>query len=272
MQTNWWLSLFSSVELATLSCVVYLMVHNRMLAKWPCLFIMLWLEMLTDVGLLSLIAVAEPWHIGRFTQKALPHAYRYYFYLYWYSLAIRSLFHIGVMADMMRTFKEVNRYPFQRYLLAAVAALGMAGYAGFISYHSGAKPIMRAQETALLLNEAASLAWGVFAVFVLATIRGARFRWNPFAARLMNGLFARICGSMLVAYLCTQSSRQIRLFANGLDSFCSIAVFTYWMILLTMPKTSNGLIESLTLTGDNDPPTPTLRKMARQCSETLSTY
>jgi hypothetical protein len=221
MRSNWWLTALALLEMASLAGVLYLLIRRRLLATWPLLFINLAVELATNVCLEGMI---------------LGHArYRHYFYLYWGSSIVRSLLRLGVFVDILRTFEGIDFLPKKLYLFVAVAGLSMATASGVYTFHDGFRSAMQTAEFAVLVNRCVHIAWMAFAIVALASIKLFNFGWDEMSARIANGLFARSAATIAITALYSYPSKPLRLFANGLDSVLSIAIFFYWVYQLRRP-------------------------------------
>lgn len=219
MHSNWWFSLLTCAELMALAAVVFLMVWKRQLAKWPSLFTALSIELLTDLCCMALMS--RPGH------------YRAYFYTYWPSIALQAVIRLWVIGDVIRAFPGIDILSSRVYLFVGVAGATMASCAAYFCYHTSGAPAHGLQNMALLLNRCVNIAWATFLVAVLGSIKLFNLGWDRYAATISNGFFMRICAGLIVGELMSINSITMRIFANSLDSACSIAVFSFWICAIS---------------------------------------
>jgi hypothetical protein len=226
MHSNWWLNILSGLEVATLASAVILIWKKGLVAKWPLLFLNLVAELATDVVLLSLI--------GR------PGTYRLYFFIYWGSVAVRSLLRVGIIADIMRSFRGIDFLPWQLYMVVGAGAVTMAAASGVFCWNHSHKQAAWTIAMAFLLNRCASIAWGGFAVAILLSIKSLNLGWERGAARVANGIFFRVSVSLLTSWMYVSNmapvrfEHNMRLFANGIESLSAAVVFGLWTYMLVV--------------------------------------
>lgn len=210
-----------------------MLVWRRHIKRWPFLFTALTAELLADVAGMLLI--------GHGTYHA-------YFYTYWTAQGVQSLLRLFVIGDIIRSFPGIDILTPKIYIFVGTAGATMAIASAAYCFHASSSTAHSMLASALLMNRCSNIAWVSFIIAALGSIKLLNLGWDPFGARVANAYFLRVCAGMVVGELIAQRSIKMRLFANGLDSFVSIAAFSFWAALIIREKIvgeAHGDVETL---------------------------
>lgn len=218
-----------------------MLILRRRVGKWPFLFTALVVEMATDLACMVLI------HHG---------TYQAYFYTYWISQGLQSILRLWVIGDIIRSFPGIDIVTSKIYIFVGTAGATMAIASATYCYQTTASPAHSMLRTVLLMNRCSNIAWASFIIAVLGSIKLFNLGWDAFGAGIANGYFLRVCAGMIVGELIALKSIKMRLFANGIDSIASIAVFIFWAALIIRGKLvsgAHGLNDVPAINGTNKP-------------------
>jgi hypothetical protein len=226
--------LLSACEPVALLIALVVAIRMRLAYRWPSLIASLAGELSADSILLWLIH--HPGH------------YDAYFCTYWISVFLQSIVRLWIIADVARSFPGLGFLPKRVYLFVGASGATMAvASAAHALHRSGLCPQManlsianasihclvmclrsNASAAVILLDRCVNIAWAVFVLYLLASVKILGLGWSSMGARVANGVSARICCALVMAQIGSLDSARIHHYANSFDSLCSIAIFLFW--------------------------------------------
>ena len=152
-----------------------------------------------------------------------------YFYTYWSWYAADATLRFWVLADVLSSFPGASFImPMLRTFMSVAGTILVAASLAF-SLHVSANTAVAVRSSALAIDSAVLLAWGVFLACAMFSIVLFRLRWSRVGSLVAIGLVVRAGIGLLCADLKTRSPALASV-STHLQCLAAIIAFSYWSV------------------------------------------